>query len=102
MYRAQVKMYRVQIYTDDVYTAHMTVTLLDVKVELVGPAELTQMLGVSRTRFVQIVGAPGFPEPLAELVMGKIWDLAEIREWAAQSGRELKPVTKTAKANAKA
>ncbi|HEY3630585.1 MAG TPA: DNA-binding protein [Jatrophihabitantaceae bacterium] len=75
----------------------MTATLLDVRMELVGPAELTQMLDVSRTRFAQLIARKDFPEPVADLVMGKIWALEDVRAWAAQTGRELQPLTKTKK-----
>jgi len=90
-------MCRVQIYTAQVYSVHMTATMLAVKMELVGPAELTQMLDVSRTRFAQLIARADFPEPVADLVMGKIWDLADVRAWALKTGRELQPVTTTKK-----
>lgn len=89
------------MYRAKMYTVQMTATLLDVKLELVGPAELTQALGVSRTRANQLFVADGFPKPIAELVMGKIWDLEEIRQWAARAGRELHPVTQTSKRSGK-
>jgi len=79
------------------YSGYMTATMLAVKLELVGPAELTQMLGVGRTRFAQLIARPDFPAPVAELVMGKIWDLAEVRAWAERTGRDLQPLTKTTK-----
>lgn len=79
------------------YSVYVTATMLPVKPELVGPAELTQMLGVGRTRFAQLIARPDFPVPMAELVMGKIWDLADVRVWAEKNGRELKPITKTTK-----
>jgi predicted DNA-binding transcriptional regulator AlpA len=74
-----------------VYSADMS-TLAAVAVELVGPAELAQLLGVSRTRVVQISSDERFPKPLAELSMGKVWDLAEVRKWADERGRTLLPL----------
>jgi prophage regulatory protein len=56
---------------------------------LVGPAELGQLFGISRTRLAQITARPDFPAPVAELVMGKVWDLADIRRWASATGRQL-------------
>jgi len=79
------------------YSSGMTATILAVKLDLAGPAELTQMLDVSRTRFAQIIARSDFPKPVADLVMGKVWDLAEVRKWAAKTGRTLKPITKTSK-----
>lgn len=70
----------------------MTATMLDMGMQLVGPAELTQLLGVGRTRLVQLSSRPDFPEPVAALVMGKVWALSQVQAWAAQNGRELKPL----------
>ncbi len=56
---------------------------------LVGPAEIGAMLGISRQRVFQLVTAPGFPEPEAELAGGRVWARAAIEEWARASGREM-------------
>jgi predicted DNA-binding transcriptional regulator AlpA len=64
-------------------------TITAVRPQLVGPAELVRLLGVSRTRYVQIISDPRFPEPFAELTMGKVWDLADITAWAEGTGRTL-------------
>jgi predicted DNA-binding transcriptional regulator AlpA len=63
--------------------------MLAMRAELAGPAELAQVLGVSRTRVQQITAKPDFPPPVAELVMGNVWDLADIRRWAKTTGRLL-------------
>lgn len=47
------------------------------------------MLGISRQRVFQLVTAPGFPEPEAELAGGRVWSRAAIEEWARASGREM-------------
>lgn len=47
------------------------------------------MLGVSRQRVTQIVAAPDFPEPLATLAMGKVWDAEQVRAWARSKGRTI-------------
>lgn len=60
-----------------------------VKRQLVGPAELIEMLGVGRTRYAQLIARPDFPAPVAELVMGNVWELADIRAWAKKNGRDL-------------
>jgi hypothetical protein len=69
-------------------------TVLAVALRLVGRAELIQMLGVSPTRLVQLTTAPeyGFPEPVAKLIGGKIWDLDAVKNWADQRGRTLHPL----------
>ena len=56
---------------------------------LVGRGELLKMFGVSRTRLVQITAAADFPQPVADLIGGKIWDLADIQAWAEHKGRVL-------------
>lgn len=69
-------------------------TLSGVRLDLVGRAELLQMLGVSPTRLVQLTGRPeyDFPAPVAELIGGKIWLLEDVKKWARRQGRELHPV----------
>ncbi len=49
------------------------------------------MLDVGRTRFAQLVARADFPAPVAELVMGKVWELNDVRIWAELTGRELMP-----------
>jgi hypothetical protein len=48
------------------------------------------MLGVSRQRITQLTADAAFPEPVTELRMGKVWDLADIESWAKRTGRELR------------
>jgi hypothetical protein len=50
-----------------------------------GTAEIATLLGVSRQRVLKLAEhspANGFPEPLAVLSMGKVWDGAAVRTWA--------------------
>lgn len=56
-------------------------------VNLVGPAELAEILQLSRSRVFQLLTQDDFPVPLAILRMGQVWDLEEIRAWADQTGR---------------
>jgi predicted DNA-binding transcriptional regulator AlpA len=61
-----------------------------VKLDLVGVAEVAEMLGVSRQRVHAIAAThPEFPEPVAELSAGKIWLRKDIAGWARHTGREL-------------
>lgn len=57
--------------------------------ELIGIAELAQMLGLSKQRVYQLVGEAAFPEPAASLVMGNVWELAAVQAWAEQTQRTL-------------
>lgn len=50
--------------------------------ELMGTAEIAELLGVSRQRVLQLSQQDGFPEPVAVLRMGKIWHARDMRLWA--------------------
>lgn len=59
---------------------------------LMGAAEVAKLLGVSRVRVHQIAAAdPAFPDPVAELAAGRIWERAAIEEWARQRGKGSPP-----------
>lgn len=62
--------------------------LADVE-ELVGPAEIQQLLGVGRQRVYQLTQAKGFPEPVAKLKAGAVWRTTDVVEWARARGREI-------------
>ena len=50
--------------------------------ELGGVREVARWLGISRQRVYQLVVTdPRFPEPVAELEMGRIWRMADIDKW---------------------
>lgn len=60
--------------------------------EVVGVAEIAELLGVSRQRVHQLVHEhTDFPSPLAELGAGrqkmKVWLRAEVEVWARRTGR---------------
>jgi predicted DNA-binding transcriptional regulator AlpA len=63
-------------------------TLCDVET-LVGNAELGKLLGVSRQRVSQLVTRDDFPAPRAVLIMGSVWTLDDVVEWADRKGRTL-------------
>lgn len=58
--------------------------------ELVGTAEIAEMLGVSRQRVHELSKARDFPEPVALLGAGNIWQRDDIVEWARATGRVIK------------
>ena len=72
-------------------TSRMT-TLTAMRLDLVGAAELGEMLGVSRQRINQLTTHRDFPAPVVVLRMGKVWDLADVRTWADEHGRTLLPL----------
>jgi len=50
--------------------------------ELMSAAEIAEELGVSRQRVHQLRSTTGFPEPLADLRGGAVWDAAAVRKFA--------------------
>lgn len=51
--------------------------------------EVATLLGLSRQRVQQLTETdPTFPEPTATLARGRVWDKAEITNWARQTGRQ--------------
>ncbi|MET8250547.1 hypothetical protein [Micromonospora sp. NPDC005197] len=48
---------------------------------LVGAAEIQAMLGVSRSRFRQIVLLPRFPAPFQTLIGGSVWLRSDVEKY---------------------
>lgn len=59
---------------------------------VVAMAEMTAMLGISRSRLVQLLATPKFPTPVAVLTVGRIWSTADVVAYARQAGRTLQPL----------
>lgn len=59
---------------------------------MVAAAEIVAMLDVKRARVFQLVAAPGFPEPVATLSVGKVWLYADVVKWAERTGRAVHPL----------
>lgn len=55
--------------------------------DLVGVAEVADMLGVTRTRVSQLASVSGFPEPVARLAAGPVWARDDVERWARETGR---------------
>lgn len=53
----------------------------------VGPAEIGQILGVSRQRVTQLMASDDFPAPWVELASGRVWRDSDIVAWAEGKGR---------------
>lgn len=58
-------------------------------VRVLGAAEVAVLLGVSRQRVGQLTAKRWFPDPIARLTMGAVWELSDIERMAAQTGRTL-------------
>lgn len=52
-----------------------------------GTAEVAKLLGVSRQRVNQLSHRDDFPEPVARLAAGPVWQNADIERWAREVGR---------------
>ncbi|GGL89800.1 hypothetical protein GCM10012279_04320 [Micromonospora yangpuensis] len=48
---------------------------------LVGAAEIQDMLGVSRSRFRQIILLPRFPKPFQKLIGGSVWLRSDVEAY---------------------
>lgn len=59
-------------------------------VDLVGTAEIADLLGVTRQRAWQITAEGGFPAPVAVLSAGKFWRKSDVERWAHEQGRFLR------------
>lgn len=51
--------------------------------DLMGTAEIALRLGVGKSRANQIVRERNFPEPAARLIMGPVWEVADVEAWIA-------------------
>jgi prophage regulatory protein len=58
-----------------------------VPLDLVATPEIAQMLGVSRQRADVITKQVGFPSPIAELSIGRVWSKSDVERWIAASRR---------------
>jgi len=55
-------------------------------------AELVIILGLSRSRVVQLLETDPFPDPIATLTVGRIWATKDIEAYARKAGRQLHPI----------
>jgi hypothetical protein len=53
---------------------------------LAGLAEVAELLGVNKRSASRYTQRPDFPEPLARLLSGPIWDAAKVEAWGAKHG----------------
>ena len=64
-------------------------TISAVSSRLIGRAELALLLGVGRSRAVELSETADFPRPRARPIMGYIWELDDVLAWADARGRTL-------------
>jgi predicted DNA-binding transcriptional regulator AlpA len=46
-----------------------------------GAAEIANRLKITRQRAYQITSRRDFPEPIAHLAMGQVWDTEDVEAW---------------------
>lgn len=51
------------------------------KLRVMGAAEIADRLKVTRQRAYQITARRDFPEPIAHLAMGQVWDTEDVEAW---------------------
>ncbi len=57
---------------------------------LVGLAEIAELLSVSRQRADQFARSSGFPAAVADLAVARVWERDAVEAWARMTGREVK------------
>jgi len=50
--------------------------------DLVGPTEIAEMLGVSRGTAFRYIARPDFPEPVARVGRTTVWNREDVERWA--------------------
>lgn len=59
------------------------------QLDLMGTAEIALRLHVSKSRANQIVRERDFPEAAARLIMGPVWETADVEAWIARRRPQL-------------
>lgn len=63
--------------------------MLAIMDEVMGAAEIAELLGVSRQRVQQLVTRVDFPAPIGTLTMGRVWRREAVEAWHAARQRRL-------------
>lgn len=56
---------------------------------LMGQQEIRDRLGYSRQHTGHLIGQKGFPDPVYELAMGRIWLASDVEAWIREHRPEL-------------
>ena len=79
---------RVEVVTEEVLDRELAVSNFP---DILGTAEVTELLGVSRQRLHELRGAGRFPRPIKELASGPLWLRPTVesflRTWERKPGR---------------
>lgn len=63
--------------------------LRSVEEELVGTAEVAELLGLTRQRVQQLTRDADFPAPIAKLSAGWIWRRSDVEQWLRDRGPDV-------------
>ena len=58
--------------------------------DVVGPAEVAQLLGVDRHKAYRVTKRPDFPEPGALCSGRRVWERADVEEWIREHWSEVR------------
>ena len=58
-------------------------------IRLMGPQEIQKRFGFSRQWTAQLINRKGFPDPIADLAIGRVWLAQDVEEWFAANKPEL-------------
>jgi len=56
---------------------------------MLGPGDLSPLLGVSRQRMKELAAQAWFPAPAVQLSRSAVWKMGDIQQMASQTGRTL-------------
>lgn len=74
----------------DMYWAHSVPDMTERRIpKLMGAAEIQARLGYSRQWTASLINRKGFPEPVDELSMGRVWLASDVEDWITQHRAEL-------------
>ncbi len=59
------------------------------RMRVMGASEIADWLKVSRQRAYQITARRNFPEPIAYLAMGQVWETRDVEAWIRKYRPEL-------------
>lgn len=55
---------------------------------LVGVSEINELFGIDRMQISRLIRAGDFPEPMAALSAGRVWDLADVKRTVTRLQKE--------------
>jgi prophage regulatory protein len=78
-----------EYHPSDKWSPHSVIVMGRSRFRVMGAAEIADRLRVTRQRAYQITSRRDFPEPIAHLAMGQVWDTEDVEAWIAERRPEL-------------